>query len=88
LKKKADFEIVSPQVWLQRLEESDSEHSAKKLLGLWKEAYGSAVPESSAQKPQFATEQSKKHVPVLENVQPLDEAYMHRVWDWVQANVR
>jgi thioester reductase-like protein len=88
LKKKADFEIVSPQVWLQRLEESDSEHSAKKLLGLWKEAYGSAVPGSSAQKPQFATEQSRLHVPVLKNVQPLDEAYMHRVWDWVQANVR
>jgi thioester reductase-like protein len=88
LKKKADFEIVSPQVWLQRLEESDSEHSAKKLLGLWKEAYGSAVPGSSAHKPQFATEQSRLHVPVLKNVQPLDEAYMHRVWDWVQANVR
>lgn len=88
LKKKADFEIVSPQVWLQRLEESDSEHSAKKLLGLWKEAYGSAVPKASAQKPQFATEQSKKHVPVLKNVQPLDEAYMQRVWDWVQTNVR
>ena len=88
LRKKADFEIVSPPVWLQRLEESDSEHSAKKLLGLWKEAYGSVVPGSSAQKPQFTTEQSKKHVPVLKNVQPLDEAYMQRVWDWVQANVR
>lgn len=88
LRKKADFEIVSPQVWLQRLEESDSEHSAKKLLGLWKEAYGSAVPKSSAQRPQFATEQSKKHMPVLKNVQPLDEAYLQRVWDWVQANVR
>ena len=88
LKKKADFEIVSPQDWLQRLEESDSEHSAKKLLGLWKEAYGSAAQDSSPQRPQFAMEKSREHVPVLRNVKPLDEAYVQRVWDWVQANVR
>lgn len=88
LKKKADFEIVSPQAWLQRLEESNNEHSAKKLLGLWKEAYGNPVQESSKSKPQFATENSKKHIPVLRDVKPLDEAYVQRVWDWVQANVR
>lgn len=88
LKKKADFKIVSPQDWLQQLEESDTDHPAKKLLGLWKEAYGNCVQGSSAQRPQFAMEESKKHVPVLRDVRPLDEAYIQRVWTWVQANVR
>lgn len=88
LKKKADFEIVTPQVWLQRLEDSDTEHPAKKLLGLWKEAYGNGLQGSSAERPQFAMEESKKHVPVLRDVNPLDEAYIQRVWDWVQVNVR
>ncbi len=88
LKKKADFEIVSPQGWLQRLEESGSDHSAKKLLGLWKEAYGNGTQESSSQRPQFAMEKSRRDVPVLKQVQPLDEAYIQRLWEWVQTNVR
>ncbi|KAF9692411.1 hypothetical protein EKO04_009478 [Ascochyta lentis] len=88
LKKKADFEIVLPQDWLQRLEDSDTEHPAKKLLGLWKEAYGNGVQGSSSQRPQFAMTESKKHVPTLRDVKPLDEAYVKRVWEWVQANVR
>ena len=88
LKRKADFEIVSPRDWLQRLEDSDTEHPAKKLLGLWKEAYGDGVQGSSVQRPQFATEETKKHVPALRDVRPFDEAYVQRVWGWVQANVR
>jgi thioester reductase-like protein len=88
LKKKADFEIVSPEVWLQRLEDSDTEHPAKKLLGLWKEAYGNGVQGSSAKRPQFAMEESKQHVPALRHIEPLGEAYIQRVWEWVQANVR
>jgi thioester reductase-like protein len=88
LKREADFEIVSPQDWLQRLEDSDTEHPAKKLLGLWKEAYGNSVQGSSVQRPQFATGKTKKYVPALRDVRPLDEAYVQRVWRWVQANVR
>lgn len=87
LQNKADFEIVSPQKWLQRLEESDNEHSAKKLLGLWKEAYGNGVQGSSLQRPQFAMERSRERIPALTEVKPLDEPYVQRVWEWVQANV-
>ncbi|KAJ4317875.1 hypothetical protein N0V94_004705 [Neodidymelliopsis sp. IMI 364377] len=88
LKKKDNFDIVSPQDWLQRLEDSDVEHPAKKLLGLWKEAYGNGVQSSSSKRPQFAMAESKKRVPALRDIVPLNEAYMQRVWDWVQANVR
>lgn len=88
LQKKADFDIVSPQDWLHRLEDSKNEHSAKKLLGLWKEAYGNGTQEASPQRPQFAMERSRECVSVLRDVKPLDEAYVQRVWEWVQANVR
>ncbi|KAH6612690.1 male sterility protein-domain-containing protein [Boeremia exigua] len=88
LKQKADFEIVSPQNWLQRLEESNTEHSAKKLLGLWKEAYGDGSQDTSSRRPYFAMEKSKECIPVLRGIKPLDEAYLQRVWEWVQANVR
>lgn len=88
LKKKVDFEIVSPQEWLQRLEESDTEHPAKKLLGLWKEAYGNGAQGFSSERPQFSMTESRKHVPVLKDVKPLDEAYVQRVWEWVQASMR
>lgn len=88
LKKKEDFEIVTPQDWLQRLEDSDTEHPAKKLLGLWQEAYGNGVQNSTSERPHFAMTESRKRVPTLMNVKPLDEAYVQRVWEWVQANVR
>ena len=87
LKKRTDFDIVSPQDWLQRLEESGTEHPAKKLLGLWKEAYGTGIQKSSSQRQQFAMTESKRHVPILRDVKPLDEAYVQRVWEWVQVNV-
>jgi thioester reductase-like protein len=87
LKKKENFEIVSAQEWVRRLEESDkADHSALKLLGLWKESYGDAS-QASQQRPQFSMVETKKNVPALRDIKPLDEAYVGRVWDWVQANV-
>ncbi|KAF2134248.1 thioester reductase [Dothidotthia symphoricarpi CBS 119687] len=87
LKRKEDFEIVSPQDWVSRLENcKNQEHSAMKLLGLWKASYSSEQQESK-QRPHFSMVETKKGVPVLREVEPLDEAYVGRVWDWVQANV-
>ena len=88
IKKKEDFEIVEPREWVRRLEESEgSEHSAMKLLGLWKEAYGNQSGASKA-RPQFSTMQTKQKIAVLRDVQPLDEGYVERMWDWVQGSVR
>jgi thioester reductase-like protein len=90
LQKKQEFAIVPPQTWVQHLEQSaHADHSAMKLLGLWKQAYGTACEEAQTQtRPQFAMAETKEHVPVLRDVRPLDEAYVSRVWDWVQENVR
>ncbi|KAI8936025.1 hypothetical protein NX059_007527 [Plenodomus lindquistii] len=88
LQKKEKFEIVNPQEWVHKLEETDeTEHSALKLLGLWKESYDRNAPEESSPRPLFALDQTRKNVPALRDVKPLDEAYMGRIWDWVQENV-
>ncbi|KAF1943444.1 hypothetical protein EJ02DRAFT_510963 [Clathrospora elynae] len=88
LQKKEDFEIVSPKAWVGRLERSGgTEHSALKLLGLWKESYGNASQETTS-RPRFSMQETKKNVPALRDVKSIDEAYVGRIWDWVQKNVR
>jgi thioester reductase-like protein len=88
LQKRESFEIVTPKEWIERLEAcGHTDHSALKLLGLWKESYGSE-PAEQGPRPQFSTTKTSKSVPALRNVQPLDEAYVERIWYWIQQNVR
>ncbi|KAL1793095.1 hypothetical protein ACET3X_008077 [Alternaria dauci] len=88
LQKKGEFEIVAPKVWVERLEHAgDSDHSALKLLGLWKESYGSGI-EDNTSRPQFSTTETSKCVPALRDVKPLDKEYVERIWYWIQQNVR
>ncbi|KAF2854544.1 acetyl-CoA synthetase-like protein [Plenodomus tracheiphilus IPT5] len=89
LQKKEKFEIVSPPKWVRRLEETNkTEHSALKLLGLWKESYGGDVSQDSSPRPVFSLQETRANVPALRDVKPLDEAYLGRIWDWIQENVR
>jgi hypothetical protein len=88
LQKKEYFDIVSPMEWVERLEAcADAEHSALKLLGLWKEAYGNGEQASSS-RPQFSMMQTRKRVPSLRDVKALDEEYVGRIWEWIQDNVQ
>lgn len=88
LQKREDFAIVAPKTWVERLEaSSDSDHSALKLLGLWKEAYATASAASGPRR-RFSTTNTSKRVSALRGVKPLDEEYLDRVWYWVQQNVR
>ena len=88
LYKKENFDIVTPQEWVTRLEKSEgSEHSAMKLLGLWKDSYAHGAGDVS-ERPQFSMEETKRAVGVLRDVRPLDEGYVERMWEWIQANVR
>jgi hypothetical protein len=88
LEKKEEFEIVKPREWIKRLEDCQgSEHSAMRLLGMWKKAYGNGGGEVT-KRPVFSIEETKKKVDALREVKPLDEAYVGRMWEWIQANVR
>jgi thioester reductase-like protein len=88
LQKKEGFDIVTPKEWVERLEQAgDSDHSALKLLGLWKESYGGGM-EDNTSRPQFSTTETSKSVLALRNVKPLDKEYVERIWYWIQQNVR
>lgn len=88
LRMKESFEIVTPQEWIRKLGTCEgSDHSALKLLGLWKEAYGNGSG-AALQRPIFSIEDTKKKIEALRDVQPLGEDYVDRMWDWIQANVR
>ncbi|KAF2684718.1 acetyl-CoA synthetase-like protein [Lentithecium fluviatile CBS 122367] len=89
LRKKEKFDIVDPAEWVHRLEQSgNTGHSALKLLGLWKESYGGDEARGKSARSRFSVEATQRYVPALKDVQPIDEAYVWKVWDWVQANVR
>jgi thioester reductase-like protein len=95
ISKKDEFEIVQPGEWIKRLEACEgSEHSAMKLLGLWKEAYGAGSGIGSddvggdKQRAAFDMQDTKRKVDVLRDVKPLDEGYVERMWEWIQENVR
>ncbi|RAR11106.1 acetyl-CoA synthetase-like protein [Stemphylium lycopersici] len=78
LQKRESFEIVTPKEWIERLETcGDTDHSALKLLGLWKESYGSKSA-GQGPRPQFSTTKTSKSIPTLTNIQPLDEAYVEQ----------
>jgi thioester reductase-like protein len=87
LQNKEDFDIVPPKEWVKRLEAcQDADHSALKLLGLWKEAYGSGEEESDPRS-QFSTTKTRESVPSLRDVKALDEEYVRRIWEWIMQNV-
>ncbi|KAF1920051.1 hypothetical protein BDU57DRAFT_485934 [Ampelomyces quisqualis] len=91
IQKGEDFEMVQPREWVSRLEKCEGrEHSAMKLLGLWQASYGDGDGNGNGeakQRPRFSMEETKRKVPVLRDVQPLDEEYVAKMWAWIQANV-
>jgi thioester reductase-like protein len=87
LQNKEHFDIISPKQWVERLEAcQDADHSALKLLGLWKEAYGSGEEEAGP-RPRFSMTKTRESVPSLREVKALDEEYVRRIWEWIQQNV-
>jgi thioester reductase-like protein len=91
LKKKEYFKAVPAEEWVKRLGMcKEDDHSAMKLLGLWKEAYGGGKEKSEGEEgrsARFSIEETGKSVEAIRNVRPLDEEYVGKVWEWVQENV-
>jgi thioester reductase-like protein len=89
IRRSEKFDIVDPTVWVRRLEHSShTEHSAMKLLSLWKTTYDSGKSQEMQARPRFSIATTQQQVLALKDIQPLDEVYMWKVWEWVQDNVR
>ena len=88
LKEKEDLQIVDPAEWVRQLEHAgNSEHPAMKLLGLWKESYGEGATQEKQLRPHFSIAATQKRVSTLQDVRPLDKAYLWKVWNWVQETL-
>ena len=93
LQKEQDFAIVGPQEWVAQLERvqerNEKEHPAFKLLDHWKKAYGDnhrnegktydACP--------FDMQNTKRAVPALRAVSPIDKDYFLKIWRWLDSNM-
>lgn len=86
------FDIVSPTVWLDRLENFPKKHPAKNLLGLWRNAYEN---DSEERKPYlqgretvFATIQAQKMSAAMQNVPPVDHVLVDKIWYWLEDEIR
>ncbi|GME65034.1 uncharacterized protein K452DRAFT_318826 [Neofusicoccum parvum] len=92
LKEMEEFSVVDPREWLTRLEKAKDldpgrDHPAMKLLGHWKNAYGSSDKQTGAaarERPIFDMKASKKMAPVLSTVKPVDEKYFRKIWKWLR----
>lgn len=98
LGKEKAFDIESPAEWVARLEDAQekdgADHPAFKLLGLWKKAYsddgildnGSQRKAAHDNRPPDLIK-TKKQIPSLRNVKPVDEEYFLKLWRWIDAHM-
>lgn len=102
LHKRVDFDISSPAQWVSRLEAEQekldsADHPAFKLLDHWKKAFSdgqiytksgdSGEQSMGSDTKYFDLVKTKECIPCLRDVKPVDENYMLKVWDWVDASM-
>ncbi|KAI9784017.1 MAG: putative secondary metabolism biosynthetic enzyme [Peltula sp. TS41687] len=85
------FDIVDPRQWISRLEGLTGEaakHPARKLLGLWKSAYASEKPQTSAKEEvSFELEKTQEVAPVMREVQPVNEKHFRLIYGWMEREM-
>ena len=85
------FDIVPPRKWVEQLENLGADHAdhpAKKLLGLWKNAYctGSTMEDNDGKigEIRFVTVETCKAVPAMQAVSPIDQQHFAKMWNWIE----
>lgn len=89
------IKVVSAREWVEQLENVKGDavkHPARKLLGLWKNAYcteDSNRPAGSQKKAEvvFETEKTKKAAPVMRDVKPISEEHFRKIWQWMEEEM-
>ena len=93
-----ELEILSPQEWLNRLENLDgaqANHPAKKLIGLWRSAYDGEgkdekeedVVDGGKEEVVIKTENAKRVSKMMREVKPVSEEAFGKMWRWIEENV-
>ena len=94
------FEIVSPFTWVSQLENLTGEaakHPARKLLGLWKEAYhddcggkpkqGEQRQKEEREEMTFDMIETTKIASVMRDVKPIGEDQFKKIWGWIDKEM-
>lgn len=86
------FDIVSPSTWVSQLDNLTGEatkHPARKLLGLWKEAYCNEDTKQGKQKEEavFDMIETEKVAPVMRDVKPIGADHFQKIWEWVDREM-
>lgn len=89
-----NFAILPPNQWVEQLENltgAQANHPARKLIGLWRDAYcgDESVRDEGDGKGRvvFETEKTSKTIPVMRNIQPIDEALFTKIWTWIEGEM-
>ena len=83
------FTVVSPAVWLERLEAMPGHHPSLRLLGLWKDAFDAEkLSESDKSEPVFEVSLAQEASEAMRCVKPLDRQSVVRMWRWIGENIR
>ena len=89
------FEIVPAWEWVRRLEKlqgADADHPAKKLLGLWKNAYCADQKDENkgCEKPEicFDMQKTKQVAPVMRDAKPIGKEQFEKMWRWIENEMR
>ena len=87
-KSSSAFKIVPPSEWVSQLESLTGEaakHPARKLLGLWKNAYCSDNAKQMKQKKEVVFEmiETKKVASVMRDLKPIGEEQVQKIWGWI-----
>ena len=91
------FDIVPPSTWVSQLDKLKGEaakHPARKLLGLWKDAYGSSddgkkecTQDQKEEMLRFEMEETKKAAPVMRDVKPIAKEHFVKIWAWIDREM-
>ena len=87
-----NFSIVPPKEWLETLENlrgEKAEHPARKLIGLWRDVYCGdhvSVKEKEKEESIFETGKTRSAIPVMNDVQPIDEEMFRKIWSWIDKS--
>ena len=84
------LEVVEPAEWIEKLEAVEGvppTHPARRLLPMWKKAYGGEEIMDGYKPVTFEMEKTLQAAPILSDVVPIDEAFFRKLWSWVQAQM-
>lgn len=99
-----NLKTIPAREWVETLENLEGEaatHPARKLLGLWRNAYcsddgtqdedgddgKSEEKRDRVKGPIFSTEKAKAVAPTMRGVEPVSEEQFRKMWAWIEVNV-